>query len=548
MGRLVAFPSMTGIIYCRVSSKEQIEGTSLVSQQQACQEYARAKNIKVLKTFIEQGESAKFADRTQLLELIDFCKQNKGKVEVLLVWKVDRFARNVGDHFNIKAILMKYGVRIVSVTEPIDANPEGKLMETILAGFAQFDNDIRATRTVQGMRRRIQEGIFPWKAPLGYTSSTKNGGKKTEPDRPDQLLFGSLQKAWRELATGAYTKAELRRLVMGLGVLTKKGKPLSPQSLDGLFSNPFYAGILVDPWSGEEYPGKHVPMVTPAEFAKVQQVINRRRRSIPHQRIRPEFPLRGLVRCSHCLQYLTAGFSRGRSRTYAYYNCYNQKCEYRGKSCQTQPLHQEFEAFLATIAPKPEKLDHLKEILVQISEEYRESTKKRKPRLESELRGVNKQIQELIGMRTQGLVTDEEFSAQKSILVDRRSAVESRREVDSISKEEIYQQFDEITAPLTHLNESWKILPDPFRRRFERILLPVGFPNGRIRTAELGLIFKVFGESVDGKLTEVALIRKFLNQIWAEIKDFSSLFRSWRDETDEAERRFEKNPMNNLQL
>src|SRR3989442_7604035 len=212
---------MNGIIYCRVSSKEQIEGTSLESQEAACREYARSHNIKVLNIFIERGESAKFADRTQLLELIDYCRQNKSSVQVLLVWKVDRFARNVGDHFNTKASLMKYGVRVVSVTEPIDANPEGKLMETILAGFAQFDNDIRATRTVQGMRRKLQEGIFPWKPPLGYKSSTRKDEKKNEPDLPGQPLFGLLQKAWKEFATGAYTKAEMRRLIESWGVETK---------------------------------------------------------------------------------------------------------------------------------------------------------------------------------------------------------------------------------------------------------------------------------------------------------------------------------------
>src|SRR6266704_228719 len=150
---------MNGVVYCRVSSKEQIEGTSLESQEAACREYARSKDIRLLKIFVEQGESAKFADRTKLVELIDFCRESKGAVQVLLVWKVDRFARNVADHYNIKATLLKYGVRVVSVTEPIDSNPEGKLMETILAGFAQFDNDIRATRTIQGMKRKLQEGI-----------------------------------------------------------------------------------------------------------------------------------------------------------------------------------------------------------------------------------------------------------------------------------------------------------------------------------------------------------------------------------------------------
>src|SRR4051812_24161004 len=122
---------MNAIIYCRVSSKEQVEGTSLESQELACREYAARNHIDVLKIFIERGESAKFADRTQLLELLAFCRERKNVVQVLLVWKVDRLARNVGDHFNIKASLMKQNISVVSVTEPIDANPEGKLLETI---------------------------------------------------------------------------------------------------------------------------------------------------------------------------------------------------------------------------------------------------------------------------------------------------------------------------------------------------------------------------------------------------------------------------------
>ena len=88
-----------GIIYCRVSSKEQIDGTSLGSQEQVCREYAHSNQINVAKTFIEEGESAKFSDRTKLLELIDYCRRERGKVQVLLIWKLDRFARNIQDQF-----------------------------------------------------------------------------------------------------------------------------------------------------------------------------------------------------------------------------------------------------------------------------------------------------------------------------------------------------------------------------------------------------------------------------------------------------------------
>jgi site-specific DNA recombinase len=219
---------MNAVVYCRVSSKDQVEGTSLESQELACRDYARRKNLTISKVFIEEGESAKFADRTQLLELLSYCKDKGQKIAVLLVWKIDRFARNVQDHYSLKATLLKYGVQIHSVTEPIDDDPNGKLMETILAGFAQFDNDIRAMRTVQGMRRKIHEGLFPWKAPLGYRSVTRPGDRKTAPDEPDEPRFGLLQKAWRSLATGAYSKGEIRHLLAGRG--ESRARPASSPS------------------------------------------------------------------------------------------------------------------------------------------------------------------------------------------------------------------------------------------------------------------------------------------------------------------------------
>lgn len=511
---------MNGVTYCRVSSKEQIKGTSLESQELACQDFARSKNIKILKVFIERGESAKFADRTQLLELIDFCRHNKGKVQVLLVWKIDRFARNVVDHFSVKASLMKYGVRIVSVTEPIDANPEGKLMETILAGFAQFDNDIRAMRTVQGMRRKIQEGIFPWKSPLGYKSSTKNGEKKTEPDQPDQPLFGLLQKAWQEFATGAYTKAEIRRLMAIWGITTRKGKPMSPQSVDEFFSNRYYTGILVDPWSGEEHEGQHIPMVSREDFARVQQIIKRRNRSIPHQKERPEFPLRGLVRCSSCLRYMTGSFSRGRSRRYPYYHCKNQSCGQRGKSHPAADIHGEFEKFLDSVAPKPELAPRIRELVLQVAEQRQALQKTRRARVEADLAKINKESQELIRMRAQALITDQEFLQQKSLLSERRMAFEGTAIDENSSPQRLRERLDQVMEPLVHLRQTWSSLPVPLQSRFDRLLLPAGFVNGKSRTAELGLLFRVFQASPGDDSSMVPLTGKSWNHFWQEIHEF----------------------------
>lgn len=523
--QVVTLPSMNGVTYCRVSSEEQVKGTSLESQQAACREFAQSHNIKILKVFVERGESAKFADRTQLLELIDFCRQNKDTVKVLLVWKIDRFARNVTDHFSIKATLAKYGVRIVSVTEPIDTNPEGKLMETILAGFAQFDNDIRAMRTVQGMRRKLQEGIFPWKPPLGYKTVTKSGEKKTEPDQPNQPVFGLLQKAWREFATGAYTKAEIQRLMTNWGIQTERGRPLSAQSIDNLFSNPYYAGILVDSWSGAEHEGKHVAMVNRSEYARVQQIIDGRNQSVPHQKQRPEFPLRGLVRCQRCLRYLTGSFTRGRTQYYPYYHCSKPSCD--RKSYSANEMHGEFGVFLETIAPEPQLVGRLGELIIRAANGRQATFKAKRTRRQAELTRIKKQTQELIRMRTEGLITDQEFLEQKTVLAERRAAIEGHSVEEAVDCEQIRRELDEITAPLAQLRQTWETLESPYRRRFERLVLPVGFVNGKSRTAELGLLFQTFHALSNEESNGVRLVGKFWNQILREIRDFRELFREY---------------------
>jgi DNA invertase Pin-like site-specific DNA recombinase len=521
---------MNAIIYCRVSSKEQIEGTSLESQEAACRDYAQSKGMRVLRVFVEQGESAKFADRTELLELIDFCKGHKGEAQVLLVWKIDRFARNTSDYFNIKAILLKYGVRVVSVTEPIDENPEGKLLETILAGFAQFDNDVRAMRTVQGMRRRIQEGILPWGPPYGYKSPFANGEKKNLPDLPDQPAFDLLRRAWKLFATGAYTQAEMGRLMESWGLASAHGGSFGPQSLYQLFTNPYYKGVLVDPWDGQEYEGKHPPMVTKEEFALVQQVIAHRNRSVPHQKDRPEFPLRGFARCTGCRYPVTGAFSHGRSRSYAYYLCQRASCSKYGKSQPVGHVHEEFEGFLDSVAPRPAVLERIGDYLIEEVKEYQAELAARSTKRKVQGEQLDRELQELIRMRAQSLITDQEFLRQRKLVTDQRDVLLGKVPARSVDVAEVREKFQEIAEPLIQLRQTWQTIQPPYRRRFERLLLPAGFVIGQTRTAELGGLFSFFQGFAHADSLGVPLRCLNSNRIIPEIRDFWEVFRGIEEE------------------
>jgi site-specific DNA recombinase len=513
---------MNAVIYCRVSSKEQIDGTSLESQELACREYAARNQITVARVFVERGESAKFADRTQLLELLAFCRNRGNAIDRMLVWKVDRLARNVGDHFNIKASLLRLNITVVSVTEPIDTKPEGKLLETILAGFAQFDNDLRAARTVQGMKRKLEEGLFPWKAPLGYQTVTL-GAKKTEPDQPYQPAFAILQRGWNDFATGNYTKIEILRRMTSAGLRTKAGKPLSKQSLDNIFADPFYVGALRNPWSGEEYPGRHLPMVSRSIFAKVQQFLGRSAQAVPHKGVRPEFPLRAFVRCANCEVHLTGSFSRGRSKTYPYYHCFNRACDPRG-NYPMQRLHDEFLSFLAEASLNHQNLERLKRHIAHAADSWTEGSRMLAEKRKTEITRLKDQNKQLVRMKTDRLISDEEFLAERGEIASRLAELEARDTEYAANANEVLGNIDKICDPLMDLGAAWESVAVEFQRRFQLLALPDGYVFGRVGTAQRGRLFSILATLSTPKSTLVPLTGLCWNQLANELETFSTIF------------------------
>ena len=122
--------------------------------------------------------------------------------------QLTRFAREKYDHFALRAHLKSLGISLRSATEPIDDTSTGKLMEGVLAAFAQFDNDVRSERTRVGMRAALELGRWAFVAPLGYLNAPKlSGGSLVHDPERGQLV----KRAFEDLATGHYTKQDVTR-------------------------------------------------------------------------------------------------------------------------------------------------------------------------------------------------------------------------------------------------------------------------------------------------------------------------------------------------
>src|SRR5205085_8215489 len=111
------------VLYVRVSSKEQMEGSSLETQEKICTDYAQRNDFIIDRVFIEKGESAKTTDRTELKLLLDFVAKNHKILFGVIIYKIDRLARNSLDHAQLKLLFNKYGVKLISATENLEDTP-----------------------------------------------------------------------------------------------------------------------------------------------------------------------------------------------------------------------------------------------------------------------------------------------------------------------------------------------------------------------------------------------------------------------------------------
>ena len=371
---------MRAVIYCRVSTKEQTENLSLPTQKRSCTDYCERNGITVDEVFMEEGESAKTIDRTELKRLLEYCRINKRKIDYVVVYAIDRLTRSVGDHSFLTAYLLKFGIKIKSVTQQTDHTPAGKLQEQIMAVFAEFDNNVRADRTIAGMKTAVEKGRFPHRAPLGYRNVLATGdGPNIVPHDAAPFIL----QAFEMLDRTSESQASVLKTLNALGFKTDKGNPVPAQTFTKLIRNPIYKGMIYLPEWGLKAKGSFQPIVTEELFDRVQAKLNGKPITIDaRHRLNPDFPLRVFVSCVHCGTPLTGSFAK---KKYGYYWCRNRSCR-RVKISKNQ-LERDFIRLLERVQVKPEYLALFTEVVRDVwqkrNETVQEQTKNLKNRIDA---------------------------------------------------------------------------------------------------------------------------------------------------------------------
>ena len=163
-------------IYTRVSTENQAEKefSSCSAQEEKIRAFIKSQeNWKVYKVYSDAGFSGAILNRPALQELLDDIKQKK--IDIVLVYKIDRLTRSPKDFYQLIEIFEKYNVSFISITERFDTStPAGRLLRNIMLTFAQFERELASERTKDKMIERAKKGM--WNGgivPYGYSKENK---------------------------------------------------------------------------------------------------------------------------------------------------------------------------------------------------------------------------------------------------------------------------------------------------------------------------------------------------------------------------------------
>jgi len=306
---------MTGVIYARYSSDAQRE-ESIEGQIRECTEFAKRNGITILNTYIDRALSAKTDNRPEFQRIIKDSARHL--FDVVIVWKLDRFARNRYDSAHYKAILRKNGVKVVSATEPISEDSTGILLESLLEGYAEFYSAELAEKVKRGHTENALKAKYNGGGmPLGYV---KGEGQTYELDPKLAPLVLDCFTRYSEGKT-------IRSIVDWLnssGVKGKRGSPVSINNVTAMLKNRRYIGEYI--YSDIVIPNA-IPAIVPVDlFDRVQQRMEKNKRAPARHKAEDDYLLTTKLFCGLCGAFMVG--ECGRSRTGAvhhYYKCVSNK-------------------------------------------------------------------------------------------------------------------------------------------------------------------------------------------------------------------------------
>ena len=473
-------------LYVRVSTDEQADkGYSQRDQDERLHRYCYNNNI-LVRNVIYEDHSAKTFNRPEWKKLLFGLKKNKGKIDMLLFTKWDRFSRNTSETYQVIDLLRKLGVEPQAIEQPLDMSvPENKMMLAFYLAQPEVENDRRALNVTYGMRRAMKEGRYMGHAPLGYINrTTADGAKYIAPLEPEASI---IRWAFQEMAKGIFNTQQIYLQAC------EKGLKHSRSVFHFAMRNPVYCGrIFLKEFKDEEsqyVPARHEALVSEALFDEVQELLNRRSRSYLAKVVSDEkFPFRGFLICPRCGKMLTASSSKGRNGYYHYYHCVG-KCKERQKA---EVINEAFWSEVKTFLPRKEVLRLYSMVLI---EEYQKETRSvldEKRSILSKIKDLENRLSNARDLIASNKIDSEDFKALKASYAEQIAKHERRLTSIQTDNPDIEGLLRLGMVRLLNFNQiARKASPEDLRKLIAAIFPEYfSYDGTRIRTARVNTILR----------------------------------------------------------
>lgn len=332
---------MNVVIYARYSSHNQNE-QSIEDQIRECREYATRNNYIIIAEYIDRAKSGTKDNREQFLKMIEDSKQKR--FAGVLVYQLDRFARNKYDSAIYKKKLKDNGVRVISAKENISDDPTGIITESLLEGLAEYYSAELALKMKRGRRTNNENNYFSGGiVPFGYSTREVQSPFTDSHGKPiikkeyiiDKVNGPYVSQIFLDVYNGMKFQDILIKL-KSLGIKTNKGSYFNKSSLYRLLTNKRY--ITIATYDNEEHAGAFPRLVEDNIFYEVQKILENNKHNF-NKVATEEYILVPKIHCGYCNDLMTGtgGTSRN-GKVHYYYHCRNA----RTKNCNSKRIQKQF--------------------------------------------------------------------------------------------------------------------------------------------------------------------------------------------------------------
>ena len=419
---------MTAVIYARYSSDNQRE-ESIEGQIRECTAYAEKNGITIVKHYIDRAISAKTDNRPQFQQMIK--DSERGIFDVIIVWKLDRFARNRYDSARYKTQLKRNGVKLVSATEVISAGPEGIILESVLEGYAEYYSADLSEKVVRGMTENALKGIYNGGTiPFGYMID------ETRHYQPDPLLAPYVEQTFQKYADGA-TMTDLRDWLKAHNIKNSMGGEMSYNTIQRMLSNRRYIGELR--LRDVVQPNAIPALVSEELFNKVQEKLAKNKKAPARHKAEESYLLTTKLYCGKCgaLMFGESGVSHT-GKMYTYYKCAAAK---KKKTCDKKAVRKQWlEDLVVNETMKLVEDDaSMNAIIAKVMElQNQESTDL--PIYEKQLKETEVGITNMLNAIQMGILTSS-TKERLEALEDQRKELQARIAEERLAKPKMKEEF-----------------------------------------------------------------------------------------------------------